>query len=310
MKVSGKSLCSLPNIGTRGLGRWHELRLDSAVNQHGQTTMSERPNSTEKAPAYSRADRDRALSDHWPTTHLQAYEGNRLLQLAGAEEYEQLAPHFETVKLRRRQILYRSNTPITHVYLPQTGVISMVSHLDNGRVVEVGTIGNEGMLGLPVFLAFDRTPVEAVVHIHGIAKRIRADVFRNLLSDCGAFHMVLHRYTLAYLTQVAQSAACNRAHSMTERCARWILMTQDRMGTDYFALTQDLLAVMLGSGRPGVSIAASGLQERGLIQYRRGRLVVTDRKGLEGAACECYGVVRQQFNRMLGQTATEAAVAE
>ena len=240
-----------------------------------------------------------ATAYRWPTTHLQEYESNRLLRVAPADEYKQLAPHFETVKLSRRDVLFASNTPITHVYFPQTGVISTVSHLEDGREIEVGTIGNEGMLGLPVFLAFDRIPVEATVNIQGVAKRVKANVFRELLSDCSEFHMVLHRYTLAFLTQVAQSVACNRAHSVTERCARWLLMTHDRMGTDYFQLTQDLLAVMLGVRRPGVSIAASSLQEAGLIQYRRGRVEITDRPGLEKAACECYSIVRQQWDRML-----------
>lgn len=259
----------------------------------------------EESPAPEQA-RDTVLSYPWPIAHVQEYENNRLLKVAPPAEYQKLAPHLETVKLTRREVLYRSNSTIAHVYFPQTGVISTVSHLDGGRVVEVGTIGNEGMLGLPVFLAFDRIPVEATVHIEGMAKRVRADIFRDLLHDCGEFHQVLHRYTLAFLTQVAQSAACNRAHSTTERCARWLLMTQDRMGSDYFQLTQDLLAVMLGVRRPGVSLAASTLQDAGLIQYKRGRVAITDRKGLEEAACECYGIVQKQWDRMLTPQALES----
>ncbi|MDB4905421.1 MAG: transcriptional regulator, Crp/Fnr family [Gemmatimonadetes bacterium] len=246
------------------------------------------------------------LSARWPTLHSQDYEANRLLRLAPAAEYERLAPHLETVRLTRRQLLYGPNEPIRYVYFPQTGVLSAISHLHENRAVEVGTIGNEGMLGLPVFLMSDRAPLEAVVHVPGVAKRVSADTFRELLHDCSEFHMVLHRYTLAFLTQVAQSAACNRVHSITERCARWLLMTHDRMQTDRFPLTQDLLAIMLGARRPGVSIAAAGLQSLGLIQYTRGRIAITDRKGLENAACECYGIVRQHLDRVLPPDAQPA----
>ena len=239
------------------------------------------------------------LSARWPTSHSQQFEGNRLLQLAPPAEYLRLTPHLETVRLTRRQVLYGPNEPIRHVYFPQTGVLSAISHLHADRAVEVGTIGNEGMLGLPVFLMSDRAPLEALVHVPGVAKRVAASTFRELLSDCSEFHMVLHRYTLTFLTQVAQGAACNRVHSITERCARWLLMTHDRMQADRFPLTQDLLAVMLGARRPGVSIAAASLQEQGLIRYTRGRIAITDRKGLEAAACECYGIVRQHLDRML-----------
>ncbi len=253
------------------------------------------------SPARSRNASDTVLSARWPTVHAQEFESNRLLQLASPLEYQELAAHMETVRLKRGQVLFHPNEPISHVYFPESGVLSTVSHLDSGRMVEVGTIGNEGVLGLPVFLAFDRVPLEAAAQIPGIAKRVQAETFRELLKDCSQFHMVLHRYTLGFLTQVAQSAACNRAHSVTERCARWLLMTHDRMGSDRFELTHDLLAIMLGARRPGVSLAAATLQDAGLIRYGRGRVAITDRKGLEAAACECYAVVRQHLDRVLNQ---------
>lgn len=246
------------------------------------------------------------LSARWPTSHVQTHEANRLLQLAGPDEYARLAPHLETVRLRRHQVLYAHNTSIREVYFPQTGIIAAVSHLRSGRHVDVGTIGNEGMLGLPVFLMADRAPLEARVHVPGVAKRIPAGVFRELLADCGSFHMVLHRYTLTFLTQVAQSAACNRAHDIAARCARWLLMTHDRMGAPRFPLTHEMLAMMLGVRRPGVSLAAASLQSAGLIRYNRGRIEIVDRRGLEAASCECYGIVREHLESVLPGGGAEA----
>lgn len=239
------------------------------------------------------------LSARWPTSHLQSHEANRLLRLADPDEYVRLVPYMETVRLRRHQVVYERNRPVEFVYFPQSGILATVSHLRSGRHVDVGTIGNEGMLGLPVFLMSDRVPLEARVHVPGVAKRIAAPAFRELLSECSNFHMVLHRYTLSFLTQVSQSAACNRAHDIAARCARWLLMTHDRMGANRFPLTHDMLAAMLGVRRPGVSLAAAALQDAGLIRYKRGRIEVTNRAGLEAASCECYGIVRDHLDAIL-----------
>lgn len=142
-------------------------------------------------------------------------------------------------------------------------------------------------------------PIQAIAQVPGVTKRLPAEQFRTLLRTTTKLEVVLHRYTLAFLTQVAQSAACNRAHTLTERCARWLLMTHDRMASDDFPLTQDLLAIMLGVRRSGVSLAASTLQNAGLIQYTRGSITIRNRRGLEAAACECYRIVRRHLDRVL-----------
>jgi CRP-like cAMP-binding protein len=166
--------------------------------------------------------------------------------------------------------------------------------------VEIATVGNEGMVGLEIFLGGEHTPAAAFCQVQGRAARIAADVFRQLARDSSPFTALLLRYTQAVLTQVAQSAACNRVHSIEERCARWLLMTHDRVPGDRFELTQEFLAEMLGTRRPSVSVAASILQRAGFIRYSRGRVEIVDRAGLESAACECYAVIASEYERLIG----------
>ena len=226
-------------------------------------------------------------------------ERNRLLQMLPATEYERLLSQTETVCLPVKTVLYEAGEPITHVYFPQSGVISLVNVMSDGGVVEVGTVGNEGMAGLPVFLGAASSPTKAFSQVEGSAKRIEAPAFRHAIDEREELRTVLQRYTQALMSQMAQSVACNRLHTVEERLARWLLMTHDRAGTDQLALTQEFLSDMLGVRRAGVTVAAGALQKAGLISYRRGKITVLDRLGLEEASCECYRIVKSHFDRLL-----------
>lgn len=225
--------------------------------------------------------------------------GNRLLALLPAAELQRLLPSLEFVELPLRTVLYEPDLPITHVYFPLDGVGSLIATLDEGGTVEVGTVGHEGMIGLPVFLGAQTTPLTMIIQIAGSAARMRADALRAEIARGGPFVAVLHRYTQAFFVQLSQSVACNRMHPLQQRCARWLLMTHDRVDGDQFLLTHDFLAQMLGVRRAGVTEAAGELQQAGAIAYERGRIEVLDRARLEGAACECYRIVRAEYDRLL-----------
>lgn len=205
--------------------------------------------------------------------------------------------------LEPRQILFECERPIGHVYFPDTAIVSLVSRLSDGGTVEVGTAGCEGMAGLPLFLGGAGSSICAFVQTPGTALRMDADTFQRASNELGGLHRMLLRYTQAFLTQVAQTAACNGAHLVEQRCARWLLMTHDRVEADDFPLTHEFLALMLGVRRAGVTVAMRALQEKTLVQYTRGRVEIVDRPGLERASCECYGVVRTHFARLLPQQA-------
>ena len=225
---------------------------------------------------------------------------NRLLSMLPPEIAERLQPHIEVVDLALRQNLYRANEPITDVYFPSTAVCSLVLTLDDDTLIEIATVGREGMVGLPAFLGASSIPGDAFCQVAGRALRLPADVLRREASAHGQLHDLLQRYTQAHINQIAQSAACGRAHSIDERCARWLLITHDQVGADQFHLTQQFLALMLGVRRAGVNAAASILQRAGYIRYSRGVITVTDRPGLESASCSCYRVMRDEFERLLG----------
>jgi len=198
------------------------------------------------------------------------------------------------------KVLSMAGEPHQHVYFPETAVASVISRMDDGSAVEVGTIGNEGMTGIAVLLGATASVYETIVQIPGAASRVPAAELQKGVDARPALRHLLNRYADAYLTQVAQTAACNRLHDIESRCARWLLMTHDRVDrAERFPLKQEFLAIMLGVRRAGVSIAASALQDSGLIQYSRGTIRVVDREGLESAACECYGTVRRHFDRLL-----------
>jgi CRP-like cAMP-binding protein len=187
-----------------------------------------------------------------------------------------------------------------HVYFPEGGTVSLLAVLAEGDAVEVSTVGNEGIVGLSVALGGETSPHRATVQVPGPALRMRSADFRAEVPPAHPLHAAVRRYADAYLMQVAQSVACNRAHEVPQRLARWLCLTQDRVGRDEFPLTQEVIAQMLGVRRQTVSEAAGAFQAAGLIDYRLGRVTVEDRAGLERAACECYRAVRAHFERLLG----------
>ena len=229
---------------------------------------------------------------------------NRLLGLLPPAAYERLRPKLRHISLEYRPSLYRAHEPIEHVYFIETGVGSLVHTMANGDAAEVGTIGNEGMVGLPILLGDDRAPTSVYVQVPGAGLRIRATTFTKALARSASIRGVMLRYAHAFFNQVAQSAACNHFHSLQQRCCRWLLMTHDRMYADEFLLTQEFLAMMLGVQRTGVTAAAGALQRDGLIRYKRGIVTIIDRQGLEDRSCECYGVSRTEFDRLLGDRPT------
>lgn len=225
---------------------------------------------------------------------------NRLLAALPQEDYARLAPHLEVVDLAFKELIYRPDEPIRFVYFPLDGVVSLLATMADGAAVEVASVGREGMVGLPAFLGARSLAGQAFAQIPGRAARLGADALREATAASGPLRDLLQRYTQAMFDLVAQSAACNRLHPLDERLARWLLMTHDRLGADRFPLTQEFMGQMLGVRRASVSTAAAILQRAGLIRYARGRITVTDRAGLEAASCECYGVIRREFDRLLG----------
>jgi CRP-like cAMP-binding protein len=224
---------------------------------------------------------------------------NRLLVALPRDEYDRLLPHLEKASLALRDILYEAHGLITHVYFPLTGVVSLVI-MDGGSSLEVGLIGNEGMVGTPVFLGADRSPTRAIAQIQGEALRMEAKVFQNEMRRGGPLYDLVQRYTQAMINQISQSIVCNHRHSVEKRMCRWLLMSHNRVGADEFPLTHAFLAQMLGVQRPTVTAVAGILQKAGLIQYHRGRITILDRKGLEAACCKCYEVLAKELDRLLG----------
>jgi CRP-like cAMP-binding protein len=223
---------------------------------------------------------------------------NFILGALPDEEYARLRERLEPVDLDLKQMIYETDQPIRHAYFPTSAVLSMISQVDGEAAVEVATIGREGMAGLPVFLGVGASPNTIFAQIPGLALRMRAEQLRDVLAGDGALHRQLHRYIQATMVQLSQNVACNRLHSTEERAARWLLMTADRVGAERFPLTQDFLAQMLGVRRATVSITAGLLHNAGLISYKRGVITVDDRAGLEDAACDCYGIVRDEFQEL------------
>jgi CRP-like cAMP-binding protein len=232
---------------------------------------------------------------------------NRLLGLLPRADYARLRPHLQPVELGYRQSLYSANRPIGFVYFIETGVGSLVNTMANGDAAEVGTIGNEGMVGLPLVLGDDRAPTSVYVQVPGAGLRMTARLFTRELARSPSMRTVMLRYAHAVFNQVAQSAACNQFHTIQQRCCRWLLMTHDRMPSDEFLLTQEFLAMMLGVQRTGVTAAAGALQRAGLIRYRRGNVTIIDRRGLLDRACECYAISKKEFDRLLDDRATRKA---
>ncbi len=225
---------------------------------------------------------------------------NRLLAALPRKEYVRLHPHLEKVSLPLREILYEPNGPIPHVYFPLDAVVSLVIIMDSGFSLEVGIIGNEGMVGTPVFLGCQSSLTRAISQVAGDALRMESKVFQEEMLRRRALYGLVQRGTQAMINQISQSTVCNHRHSVKKRLCRWLLMSHDRVGIDEFPLTHEFLAQMLGVCRPTVTAAAGSLQTAGLIRYHRGTVTVLDRKRMEAAACECYAVVAEELDRLLG----------
>ncbi len=225
---------------------------------------------------------------------------NRILAALPAAEYERLLPNLKPVTLEYKQVLYEPNKTIRHVYFPNQGVISMISTVIDRTVVEVGLAGCEGMVCVAVFLGATSTPHQGIVQVEGSALRMKAGLFRDEFKRGGSLQELLLRYTQAHLVQIAQTSVCNRLHRIEERLSRWLLTIHDRVEGDEFLLTQDIISTMLGAPRTGVTKAAGTLQKRQTIRYSRGRITILDRHGLEETACECYWIVKEEFDRLAG----------
>jgi CRP-like cAMP-binding protein len=226
---------------------------------------------------------------------------NRLLDLCDRSEVEQILPHLDAVKLDFRRPLYEPGEPIEWVYFPTSGVISMVSTTVEGSAAEVGTIGNEGMLGIPILLGETVTPMAAYVQVPGTGLRMRASVLAAHLRENNTVRAVLLRYVHVFFNQVAQAAGCNVLHSLDQRCCRWLLMTHDRVQGDTFLLTQEFLGMMLGVQRTSVTMSTLKLKQRELIEYHRGTVTVLDRAELERCSCSCYRLMKREVDRLVGQ---------
>ena len=245
--------------------------------------------------AYDRAE-EATLLTALPRFAERGSSSNQLLLALPAGDSLTWLATLEPVELPHRAVLHEPNATISHVYFPDRGVAaSLIASLGVDRGVEVGTVGDDGFVGLPRFFGVDKEPFLAVIQVGGTGWRSSASDFRVGLDASVALREVCARYAQSFIVQVGQASACNRTHSVEQRCARWLLMMHDRADEQEFILTQDFLAAMLGVRRAGVTVAAGALQRAGLIQYRRGRITVTDRAGLEAASCACYLVIRESY---------------
>ncbi|MEH2460989.1 Crp/Fnr family transcriptional regulator [Nostoc sp.] len=225
---------------------------------------------------------------------------NKLLAALAASDYERLVPHLKLVSLPIGQVIYEPGEPITHVYFPQQGMVSLVTGMKDGSMVEVGIVSNEGIVGIPVILGGKTTTTKAFVQVAGIGMRMDADVLITEFDRGGAIQKLLLRYLQAIYSELAQAAACNRLHTLEERLARWLLTVSDRLESEDFPLTQEFISQMLGVRRSGVTVAASTLSRAGMIRYQRGHISIVNREDLEATSCECHQVIQGEFARLLG----------
>jgi CRP-like cAMP-binding protein len=221
---------------------------------------------------------------------------NRLLAALPAEDLEALRPHMEEITLELHTPMIVPNEPIESVFFPLTALGSLVTVLEDGSTVEAGTVGYEGMVGIPILLNATSTPMETVTQVGGTAIRVPSETVKKQFDSSPVMQALLLRYIHALFIIASQSTACNRRHQVDERLARWLLMSADGIGNEEVAITHEYLATMLGVRRPGVTEAALKLQEDGLIHYRRGGTTIIDRPGLESRACECYHVVKNTID--------------
>lgn len=232
-----------------------------------------------------------------PTPHNP--QQNHLLAALPASEFKRLLPYLELVPMPLGEALYESGGRLQHAYFPTTSIVSLLYVMEDGASAEIAVVGNEGVLGIALFMGGESTPSRAVVQSAGYGYRLKAQLLKNEFNRAGPVLCLLLRYTQALITQMAQTAVCNRHHSVEQQLCRWLLLSLDRLPTNDLSMTQELIANMLGVRREGVTEAAGKLQRAGLINYSRGRIVVLDRPGLEQTVCECYAVVKKEFDRLL-----------
>src|SRR5688572_561399 len=224
---------------------------------------------------------------------------NHMLAALPAADFGRLLPHLELVPMPLGEALYESGGQLQHVYFPTTSIVSLLYVLEDGASAEIAVVGNEGILGISLFMGGETTPSRGVVQSAGFGYRLQAPLLKQEFDRAGAVLRLLLRYTQALITQMTQTAVCNRHHSVEQQLCRWLLLSIDRLSSNSLRMTQELIANMLGVRREGVTEAAGNLQRAGLIRYNRGRIDVIDRPQLEKAVCECYGVVKVEFERLL-----------
>ena len=224
---------------------------------------------------------------------------NHLLAALPPEEYARLLPDLEWVQMPLGHVLYEPGVQMRHVYFPTTCIVSLLYVMEDGASAEIAVVGNEGVVGVSLFMGGESTTSRAVVQSAGHAYRLKAQLLKDEFFRAGPMQRLLLCYTQALLTQMAQTAVCNRHHSLDQQFCRWLLLSLDRLSSNELIMTQELIANMLGVRREGVTEAAGNVQRAGLISYNRGRITVLDRPGLEARACECYAVVKKEFDRLL-----------
>jgi len=230
---------------------------------------------------------------------------NHLLAALPESEWQRWLPQLEAVSLPLGEVLYEPGTTLSHVYFPTTAIVSLLYVMENGASAEIAVVGNEGLVGISLFMGGESTPSRAVVQSAGRGFRLPAEALKEEFAHAGPVMHVLLRYTQALITQMAQTAVCNRHHSLDQQLCRWLLLSLDRLSGNELVMTQELIANMLGVRREGVTEAALKLQAAGMIRYARGRIRVLDRSGLEQRTCECYAVVKKEYDRLLpGKLAT------
>jgi len=235
---------------------------------------------------------------------------NHLLAALPAEIFERLSSHLELIPMPLGGVLYESGGQLQHVYFPTTAIVSLHYVMENGASAEVAGVGNEGMLGVSLFMGGNTTPSRATVQTGGSGYRLKGRLMIEEFNRAGPMMRLMLRYTQALMTQMSQTAVCNRHHTVEQQLCRWLLLTLDRLSTHELTMTQELIACMLGVRREGITEAAGNLQRSGLISYRRGHITVLDRLGLEYRSCECYNVVKNEFHRLLCDAETAKSLSD
>jgi CRP-like cAMP-binding protein len=231
-----------------------------------------------------------------PNTH---FKKNRLLASLPTTEWKRWSASLESVEMPLGHVLYEPGVALNYVYFPLTSIVSLLYVMENGASAEIAVVGNEGIVGVSLFMGGESTPSRAVVQSAGLGCRLKAQLMKDEFNKAGPVLHLLLRYTQALITQMSQTAVCNRHHSLDQQLCRWLLLSLDRLEGDELVMTQELIANMLGVRREGVTEGALGLQKLGLIKYARGHITVLDRPGLEKRTCECYAVVKREYDRLL-----------